>query len=171
MICRIYRSLVYSYELQFGFYYDNANVTPSTGKKGYCRVDTYGAACHTCSPVVVIHLLPKVGSRWCYGCIMPSWLPAFAEFAYIRGGWCPETWKGFTIDAFKDLLPVILRHNGLVITTTQPRVMWFHSQYLPMGAHDLSQLSWCCTVCSVIRVANELGRADAIAQSFLSKSL
>lgn len=36
-----------------------------------------------------------------------SWLGAFAEFGYIMGGWCPQTWSGFSTAAFKDLLPVI----------------------------------------------------------------
>ncbi|KAG9148329.1 hypothetical protein Leryth_012276 [Lithospermum erythrorhizon] len=36
-----------------------------------------------------------------------SWFIVFGEFLYIFGGWCPDTWKGFTMDAFKDMLPVI----------------------------------------------------------------
>jgi MATE family multidrug resistance protein len=36
-----------------------------------------------------------------------SWLPIFGEFVYIFGGWCPNSWKGFTIAAFMDLWPVI----------------------------------------------------------------
>lgn len=36
-----------------------------------------------------------------------SWLLVLGEFVYIFGGWCPHTWKGFTIAATKDLLPVV----------------------------------------------------------------
>lgn len=36
-----------------------------------------------------------------------SWIPVFGEFIYIFGGWCPDSWKGFTLAAFKDILPVI----------------------------------------------------------------
>lgn len=36
-----------------------------------------------------------------------SWFAAFAELGYIMGGWCPQTWAGFSAAAFKDLFPVI----------------------------------------------------------------
>ena len=36
-----------------------------------------------------------------------SWLVVVGEFVYIFGGWCSNTWKGFTIAAFTDLVPVI----------------------------------------------------------------
>lgn len=36
-----------------------------------------------------------------------SWLVVIGEFVYILGGWCPNTWKGFTVAAFADLWPVI----------------------------------------------------------------
>lgn len=36
-----------------------------------------------------------------------SWLPIAGEFVYIFGGWCPNTWKGFSTAAFIDLWPVV----------------------------------------------------------------
>lgn len=36
-----------------------------------------------------------------------SWFLVIGEFIYIFGGWCPLSWKGFTVAAFKDLFPVI----------------------------------------------------------------
>jgi MATE family multidrug resistance protein len=36
-----------------------------------------------------------------------SWLMVFGEYVYVFGGWCPDTWKGFTKAAFYDILPVI----------------------------------------------------------------
>ncbi|KAA8544464.1 hypothetical protein F0562_022496 [Nyssa sinensis] len=36
-----------------------------------------------------------------------SWLLVFGEFAYIFGGWCPHSWRGFTKAAFMDILPVV----------------------------------------------------------------
>ena len=36
-----------------------------------------------------------------------SWFVVFGEFAYIFGGWCPDSWKGFTTAAFKDIWPVV----------------------------------------------------------------
>ncbi|KAL3632647.1 hypothetical protein CASFOL_025631 [Castilleja foliolosa] len=35
------------------------------------------------------------------------WFVVFGEFSYIFCGWCPDTWKGFTLAALKDLLPVV----------------------------------------------------------------
>ena len=36
-----------------------------------------------------------------------SSLPIFGEFVYIFGGWCSNTWKGFTKAAFVDLWPIV----------------------------------------------------------------
>lgn len=36
-----------------------------------------------------------------------SFLVTFLEFGYVLGGWCPQTWTGFSAAAFKDLFPVI----------------------------------------------------------------
>ncbi|KAF5800053.1 hypothetical protein HanRHA438_Chr07g0320791 [Helianthus annuus] len=36
-----------------------------------------------------------------------SWFLMIGEFIYIFGGWCPDSWKGFTVAAFKDLVPII----------------------------------------------------------------
>ncbi|KAJ0837152.1 putative multi antimicrobial extrusion protein [Helianthus annuus] len=38
---------------------------------------------------------------------MSSWFLVIEEFIYIFGGWCPNSWKGFTVAAFKDLVPVV----------------------------------------------------------------
>ena len=36
-----------------------------------------------------------------------SWISVIGQFVYIFGGWCPETWKVFTIAAFSDMCPVL----------------------------------------------------------------
>lgn len=36
-----------------------------------------------------------------------SWIVVIGEFIYILGGWCPDTWKGFSMAAFKDIFPVV----------------------------------------------------------------
>lgn len=36
-----------------------------------------------------------------------AWLTVVELFVYVLGGWCPNTWKGFTRAAFSDLLPVV----------------------------------------------------------------
>lgn len=36
-----------------------------------------------------------------------AWFVVLGEFVYIFCGWSPDTWKGFSIAAVKDLLPVV----------------------------------------------------------------
>ncbi|XP_037492532.1 protein DETOXIFICATION 24 isoform X3 [Jatropha curcas] len=36
-----------------------------------------------------------------------GWLTVIGLFVYVFGGWCPDTWKGFTFAAFTDILPVV----------------------------------------------------------------
>lgn len=38
---------------------------------------------------------------------LSSWLVVIGEFFYIFGGWCSQTWKGFTVVAFHDLWPMV----------------------------------------------------------------
>lgn len=38
---------------------------------------------------------------------LSSWFLVFGEFVYIFGGWCPNSWKGFSKAAFLDILPVV----------------------------------------------------------------
>ncbi|WRX23846.1 Multi antimicrobial extrusion protein - like 10 [Theobroma cacao] len=39
--------------------------------------------------------------------IIANWFVVIGEFAYIFCGWCPDTWKGFTLACFTDLFPVL----------------------------------------------------------------
>ncbi|XP_058000394.1 protein DETOXIFICATION 24 isoform X3 [Hevea brasiliensis] len=36
-----------------------------------------------------------------------SWLVVIGELVYVFGGWCPDTWRGFTLAAFTNPIPVI----------------------------------------------------------------
>lgn len=38
---------------------------------------------------------------------LSQWVTIIGEFIYIFGGWCPDSWKGFTMAAFKDIFPVV----------------------------------------------------------------
>ena len=50
----------------------------------------------------------KLGIPGAMGALNIScWLVVIIEFVYVLGGWCPETWKGFTTAAFTNLIPVI----------------------------------------------------------------
>ena len=39
--------------------------------------------------------------------IISCWSILIGMIVYIGGGWCPNTWRGFTLAAFSDLVPVI----------------------------------------------------------------
>jgi hypothetical protein len=39
--------------------------------------------------------------------IISYWLVLIGMFMYVFGGWCPNTWCGFSVAAFHDLLPVL----------------------------------------------------------------
>ncbi|XP_072982997.1 protein DETOXIFICATION 20-like isoform X1 [Typha latifolia] len=39
--------------------------------------------------------------------ILAMWIPVFGQFAFVIGGGCPETWKGFSWSAFTDLWIVV----------------------------------------------------------------
>lgn len=39
--------------------------------------------------------------------IISCWLLAIGQFVYVFGGWCPDTWRGFTKAALLDLWPVV----------------------------------------------------------------
>ena len=39
--------------------------------------------------------------------ILAFWIPNIGQLVYLFGGWCPDTWKGFSMLAFKDLWPII----------------------------------------------------------------
>lgn len=39
--------------------------------------------------------------------IIASWFIVIGQFVFLFGGWCPNTWKGFSSAAFADLYPVL----------------------------------------------------------------
>lgn len=39
--------------------------------------------------------------------IVSTWIMIIGEFIYVLGGWCPDTWKGFSKSAFFELWPVM----------------------------------------------------------------
>lgn len=38
--------------------------------------------------------------------ILAYWIPVFGQMGYVLSGRCSDTWKGFSVMAFKDLCPV-----------------------------------------------------------------
>ncbi|KAK9289686.1 hypothetical protein L1049_007844 [Liquidambar formosana] len=99
--------------------------------------------------------------------IIASWTTVIGAFVYIFGGWCPNTWKGFTTAAFSDLLPVIkLSLSSGVMLCLE---LWYNAVlvllagYLKNAEIAISAFSIC------VRVSNELGRGDAKAAKFSIK--
>ncbi|KAK1425151.1 hypothetical protein QVD17_20496 [Tagetes erecta] len=112
-----------------------------------------------------------------------TWFLVIGEFIYIFGGWCPNTWKGFTLAAFKDLVPVVKMSisSGLMICLE----LWYNAVlvllagYMKDAAVAISAFSICLNInlwdfaislgflgAACVRVANELGRGNAKAVKF-----
>ncbi|CAI9782916.1 unnamed protein product [Fraxinus pennsylvanica] len=115
-----------------------------------------------------------------------SWFLVIGEFVYILGGWCRDTWKGFTIAAFKDMLPVVKLSisSGVMICLE----LWYYAilvllaGYMKNAKVAISAFSICLNIvgweamisvgmmgAACVRVANELGRGDAKAVKFSIK--
>ncbi|KAF2288116.1 hypothetical protein GH714_033565 [Hevea brasiliensis] len=118
--------------------------------------------------------------------IISSWFVVIGDFVYIFGGWCPETWKGFTLAAFSDLLPSLkLSISSGVMLCLE---LWYYSilvllaGYMKNAKTAISAFSICINVtdwdfmlcmgflsATSVRVANELGRGEAKAAKFAIK--
>ncbi|CDP19066.1 unnamed protein product [Coffea canephora] len=117
-----------------------------------------------------------------------SWFVVFGEFAYIFGGWCPDSWKGFTTAAFKDIWPVVKLSiaSGVMVCLE----LWYNAVlvllagYMKNAEVAISAFSICLNIngwefmislgflgAACVRIANELGRGDAKATKFSIKVL
>ncbi|KAL7138214.1 hypothetical protein ABFS83_10G148700 [Erythranthe nasuta] len=126
-----------------------------------------------------------VGGAMAALCISP-WIAVFGEFIYIFGGWCPHSWKGFTMAAFKDVFPVVKLSlaSGLMLCLE----IWYFAilvlvaGYMKNAEVAISAFSICLNVnvwefmiclgmmgATIVRVANELGRGNAKAIKFSIK--
>ncbi|XP_024988916.1 protein DETOXIFICATION 24-like [Cynara cardunculus var. scolymus] len=119
---------------------------------------------------------------------LSSWFLVIGEFIYIFGGWCPHSWKGFKVAAFKDLLPVVkLSISSGVMVCLE---LWYYAVlvllagYMANAEVAISAFSICLNInawefmislgflgAACVRVANELGRGNAKAVKFSIKVL
>lgn len=117
-----------------------------------------------------------------------SWILVIGEFVYIFGGWCPYSWKGFTVAAFKDLFPVVkLSISSGVMVCLE---LWYNAVLVLLAGYmadaeiAISAFSICLNInawefmislgflgAACVRVANELGRGNAKAAKFSIKVL
>ncbi|KAI3444233.1 hypothetical protein Pfo_000898 [Paulownia fortunei] len=117
-----------------------------------------------------------------------SWFLVFGEFVYIFGGWCRDSWKGFSLAAVKDIFPVVkLSISSGVMVCLE---LWYYAilvllaGYMKNAEVAISAFSICLNFfawefmislgimgAAIVRVANELGRGDAKATKFSIKVL
>ncbi|OMO49391.1 Multi antimicrobial extrusion protein [Corchorus olitorius] len=117
-----------------------------------------------------------------------NWAVAFGEFVYIFGGWCPNTWTGFSKAAFIDLIPLVKLSlaSGFMLCLE----LWYNAILVLMAGYmknatiQISAFSICLNViawefmlclglfsAAIVRVANELGRGNAKAVKFAIKTI
>ncbi|KAJ4830587.1 hypothetical protein Tsubulata_004759 [Turnera subulata] len=118
--------------------------------------------------------------------ILSNWFILIGEVVYVVGGWCPETWKGFTLAAFSDLLPILKLSisSGIMVCLE----VWYNAVlvllagYMDNAKTQISAFSiclnisaWNFTLCVgflvavSVRVANELGAGNVRAAIFSIK--
>ncbi|WOG98186.1 hypothetical protein DCAR_0417527 [Daucus carota subsp. sativus] len=115
--------------------------------------------------------------------ILAFWIPNIGQLVYIFGGWCSETWKGFSMLAFKDLWPIIkLSLSSGVMVCLE---LWYNTILVlltgSMRNADIAidALSICINIngwelmislgflaAASVRVSNELGRGSSRAAKF-----
>ncbi|KAK0601459.1 hypothetical protein LWI29_024440 [Acer saccharum] len=118
--------------------------------------------------------------------ILSSWLVIIGEFVYVLGGWCPDTWTGFTLASFADLFPALkLTISSAVMLCLE---LWYYAVlvliagYMENAATEISAFSICLNIIAwdfvlcigfsaaiSVRVANELGRGNDKAAKFSIK--
>nr|DAD48348.1 TPA_asm: hypothetical protein HUJ06_018285 [Nelumbo nucifera] len=89
--------------------------------------------------------------------IISTWSMVTGELLYVFGGWCPQTWRGFSKSAFSELWPVVKLSLSSGVMLCLNITTWEFMVSLGF----LSSAS--------VRVANELGRGDAKAAVFSIK--
>ncbi|PWZ28090.1 Protein DETOXIFICATION 27 [Zea mays] len=105
---------------------------------------------------------------------MAWWLVVLGQYVYVVGGWCPLSWKGFTMEAFADFWEFIKLSSAsgvmLCLENWYYRVLVLLTGYLDNAEIAVDALSICQTIngwemmipfgflaATGVRVANELG--------------
>ncbi|XP_043687906.1 protein DETOXIFICATION 20-like isoform X5 [Telopea speciosissima] len=118
--------------------------------------------------------------------IISTWSMVIGELIYVFGGWCPETWSGFSMHAFADIWPVVkLSVSSGVMLCLE---LWYNAVlvllagYMKNATIAIAAFSICLNITAweimiplgflsgaCVRVANELGNGDAEAAKFAVK--
>ncbi|XP_050220706.1 protein DETOXIFICATION 24-like isoform X2 [Mercurialis annua] len=128
--------------------------------------------------------LGVAGAMWAM--IVSTWVTLIGEVVYVLGGWCPDTWRGFTMAAFSDLVPVFKMSisSGVMLCLE----LWYNAVlvllagYMKNATTEISAFSICLNITAwefmlcvgflaaiSVRVANELGRGSAEAAKYAIK--
>ncbi|MFS7989298.1 hypothetical protein Hanom_Chr11g01045081 [Helianthus anomalus] len=121
---------------------------------------------------------------------LSSWFLMIGEFIYIFGGWCKDSWKGFTVAAFKDLVPVIKLSISSSKSFLGAMELWYYAVLvlvagnMPNTEVAISEFTICLDINSwefmrslgfygarCVRVANVLGRGNAKAVKFYHRQV
>ncbi|KAJ7971990.1 Protein DETOXIFICATION [Quillaja saponaria] len=115
--------------------------------------------------------------------ILAYWIPNLGQLLFVTCGGCPETWKGFSFLAFKDLWPVVKLSisSGAMLCLE----LWYNTililltGYMKNAEVSIDALSICLNIngwgmmiclgfyaAASVRVSNELGRGSAKAAKF-----
>ncbi|KAJ8646517.1 hypothetical protein MRB53_008265 [Persea americana] len=115
--------------------------------------------------------------------ILAYWIPVFGQMGYVLSGRCSDTWKGFSVMAFKDLCPVfkLSLSSGAMLCLE----LWYNTVLVLLTGHmknaevAIDALSICLTIngwemmisvgflaAASVRISNELGRGSAKAAKF-----
>ncbi|XXG50825.1 hypothetical protein AAC387_Pa02g4745 [Persea americana] len=115
--------------------------------------------------------------------ILAYWIPVFGQMGYVLSGRCSDTWKGFSVLAFKDLCPVfkLSLSSGVMLCLE----LWYNTVLVLLTGHmknaevAIDALSICLNIngwemmisfgflaAASVRISNELGRGSAEAAKF-----
>ncbi|KAM5550481.1 protein DETOXIFICATION 21-like [Rosa sericea] len=115
--------------------------------------------------------------------IVAFWIPNFGQLLFITCGGCPETWKGFSTLAFKDLWDIIkLSLSSGVMLCLE---LWYNTILILLTGHmenaevSIDALAICLNIngwemmislgflaAASVRVSNELGRGSSEGAKF-----
>ncbi|KAJ8538433.1 hypothetical protein K7X08_027654 [Anisodus acutangulus] len=115
--------------------------------------------------------------------ILAFWIPNIGQLVFVMGGWCKDTWTGFTFLALKDLWPIVkLSLSSGVMLSVE---LWYNSILVLLTGNfknakiQIDALSICLNIngwemmialgfmsATCVRVANELGRGSSKAAKF-----
>ncbi|KAL4607219.1 hypothetical protein ACB092_09G158200 [Castanea dentata] len=120
--------------------------------------------------------------------VFAFWIPNIGQLIYVMCGGCRDTWKGFSLLAFKDLWPVVklsLSSGVMLCFSFQCGKFWYYTAlvlitgYLKNSEVSIDALTICfnvlklailCFECLVdkcsVRVGNELRRGSSKAAKF-----